>query len=223
MDNIISNLIDLYKNRIVIISDLILNGFGSDLECDKVIAEINSKREFLVNSLSKILAKNCSLRKKDFNGILEKLQSVSKERRKEIEDERKKIRNKLREYLGQQEKLSAALKEEINKIPKDSKEYDGKINEIIAKVRSACQNEGEEILTLIRHFQINLSTLEREEEEINNRLQRLVERGELLRTEDIRKIKSVREREHREAERQIRREDIERLLEHFKYQRMGKK
>ena len=58
-----------------------------------------------------------------------------------------------------------------------------------------------------------------EQREVNGELQRLVDIGESLRLEDLRCLEIARARQDRKMDRELRREDIESLLTHFRQQR----
>ena len=91
----------------------------------------------------------------------------------------------------------------------------------MAMIKAAYQEGGQELIATLRNFQLRLESFQTEQEEINHKLQRLVERGESLRLEDLRQLEATKTGQERRAERELRRQEVERLLAHFKERRQG--
>jgi hypothetical protein len=68
---------------------------------------------------------------------------------------------------------------------------------------------------------LRLESFQAEQKEINHKLQRLVERGESLILEGMRQLEATKTGQERRAERELRREEVERLMAHFKERRQG--
>ena len=135
-----------------------------------------------------------------------------------IEQEWKLIRGKLKEYLDQQKELVASLREGLAKIGKEELAEDT-LGVVIGDFKVTSQDRGEQILTLLRDFQCHLGVFLNEQRQVNGELQRLVDIGESLRLEDLRCLEIARARQDRKMDRELRREDIERLLAHFRQER----
>jgi len=84
---------------------------------------------------------------------------------------------------------------------------------------SPLQYEGEQTFLLLRDIQFRLNNLRLELADLNSNLQRILERGELLKLEDFRQLQSTMAQERRKTERKERKEDVERLLAHFNRER----
>jgi len=91
----------------------------------------------------------------------------------------------------------------------------------MAMIKAAYQERGQEMFATLRNFQLRLESFQVEQEEINHKLQRLVERGESLSLEDLRQLEATKAGQERRAERELRRQEVERLLAHFKDRRQG--
>ena len=91
----------------------------------------------------------------------------------------------------------------------------------MAMIKAVYQERGQEMFATLRNFQLRLESFQAEQEEINHKLQRLVERGESLRLEDLRQLEAAEAGQERRAERELRRQEVERLLAHFKERRQG--
>jgi len=95
----------------------------------------------------------------------------------------------------------------------------GGLDAVIGKFRAMYEGRGQQLFAMLRYFQTHLEAFEREQEEINHQLQALVDRGESLSIEDLRQLEVAKACQERKAEREVRREQVERLLVHFKQQR----
>jgi hypothetical protein len=220
MKELVVDLISSYENRISAVDELLTTAYQGTLTLDASLAELDKERERLSGCLRETLVRNCSLRRKDFKNLMEKVLSDSDGRRKEIEEEQKQVREKLKEYLNEQKELASSLRERLLHFMQDMADKDS-LGAITSDFKTAYQEKGAQVLTLLRNFQLHLETLRREQEEINYKLQGLVDRAESLRTEDLRQLEATKARQERKAERELRREDVERLLLHFKQQRHG--
>ena len=218
MESLVLDLVTSYENRISTVEELFTTAYQATVASNGSLAELDKARGKLKIRLRETLVKNCSLRRKDFNDLMEKVFSDSERKRREIEEEEQLVREKLKEHLNEQKELATSLREQLvefmgEKVDKDSLEA------VIANLKATCQDKGQQVFVLLRNFQLHLEVLRKEQEEINCKLQRLADRGESLRMEDLRQLEASKARQDRKAERELRREDIERLLAHFKRQR----
>ncbi len=222
MKELVLDLIVSYQNRISAVDELLSAAYHTAVGSDAGFVELDKERERLRSSLRETLVKNCSLRRKDFKNLMEKVLSDSDRRRKEIEEEKKQVREKLKEYLDGQKEFTSSLRERLLEFTQGKADKDS-LGTIINDFKAAYQDKGGQVFTLLRNFQLHLDIFRREQEEVNHKLQTLVNRGESLRIEDLRQIEAAKARQDRKAERELRREDVERLLLHFKQQRHGAK
>jgi len=218
MKELLLDLITSYENRISTVEELVITAYQATAASEQSFGDLDKERERLKAGLQQILAKNCSLRKKDFNNLMERLLSDSEGKRKEIEEEQKRVREELKEYLDRQKELATSLRERLVQFTLGKADKDG-LETIVNDLKATFQNKGEEVFSLLRNFQWHLEVFQREQEEINHKLQRLVDRGKSLRIEDLRQLEAAKAREDRKAERELRREDVERLLAHFRQER----
>ncbi len=218
MKETILELVSSYENRVSMLEELVTSAYEAVAAYDGSPDGLEKDRERLETSLQETLAKNCCLRKKDFNSLIERVFSDSERKKKEIEEEQKLAREKLKEYLDEQKGLATSLRERLVEFVGEKANEDS-LEAAIGDIRAVRQAKGEQILALLRNFQSHLEIFQREQKEINHKLQKLVERGETLRLEDLRQLEAGKARQDRKAERELRREDIERLLTHFRQQR----
>ena len=218
MKQVVLDIINSYEDRVSMVENLITTAYEATVASDESLALLDMERKVLYVDLRERLVKNHSLRRKDFDVLMERILVDSEEKRGEIEQEWKLIRGKLKEYLDQQKELVASLREGLAKVGQEELAKDT-LGVVIGGFKVASQHRGEQILTLLRDFQYHLGVFLNEQWEENSKLQRLVDIGESLRLEDLRRLETTRARQDRKMDRQLRREDIERLLTHFRQQR----
>ena len=73
---------------------------------------------------------------------------------------------------------------------------------------------------MLRELKLHLEAYQNEQQEINHSLQRLVERGELLKLEDLRQLEAGRARQERKTERNLRRAEVNGMLTSFNRRRL---
>ena len=220
MKEAVLELISSYEDRISIVEELVSTTYQVAATSNESVAELDRERERLEASLREILARNCSLRRKDFNSLMTRIFSDSKGKKKEIEEEQRRVRENVRDYLSEQKGLAISLREQLVKFTWENAGKDS-VEAIIGNLKVAYQDKGEQVFALLRGFQTRLEAFQREQEGINHKLQRLVDRGEFMKIEDLRQLEAVKAGQERKVERELRRQDVERLLTRFKGQRQG--
>jgi hypothetical protein len=220
MKELVLDLVTSYESRIAMVEELVSGGYYATATLDASLAEMVNKRARLKSSLQEILVRNCSLRRKDFNLLMERITSESETKKRELEEERKRVKEEVDAYLDEQKELVTSLRQQLVDF---SVEEEGKeaLEATIARIRTAYQDKGQQVFALLHEFQSRLGSFRMEQEEMNHKLQRLVERGEFLRLEDLRQLEAVKAGQERRVERELRRHEVERLLAHFKEQRQG--
>jgi hypothetical protein len=212
------DLITSYESRIATVEELMTTAYQAAVTSDGSFDVLDEERERLKTGLQKTLAKNCSLRKKDFNRLLERLLSDSNKSREAIEEERSQVREKVKEYLDEQKQLANYLRQQLVELTQEKTDK-GCLDAIIGNIKATYEDKGQRLFTMLREFQLHLEVFQREQEEINHKLQRLVDRGESLSLEDLRQLEAAKARQERQAERELRREEVDRLLSHFRQER----
>jgi len=90
---------------------------------------------------------------------------------------------------------------------------------LLNDIKTSQKQEGEQTFAMLRDIQFRLKTFRQELADLNSNFQRILERGELLKLEDLRQLQSTMAQERRKAEREERKEDVEKLLAHFNRER----
>jgi len=211
-------LITSYESRIATVEELMTTAYQATVTSGGSFDILNEERERLKTGLQKTLAKNCSLRKRDFDCLLEQLLYDSNKNRKAIEEERRQVREKVQEYLDEQRQLANSLRQQIVELAKEKTDK-GCLDTIICNIKATYEDRGQCLFTILKDFQLRLEAFQKEQAEINHKLQRLMERGGSLSLEDLRQLEATKARQDRKANRELRREEVDRLLSHFRQQR----
>lgn len=220
MKNLVLDLVASCENRISMVEELVTGAYYATTTLDASLAEVREQGARLKSSLQEMLAKNCSLRRKDFNVLMNKVISESEIRKRDLEEQRKCVKDELKGYLDEQKQLISSLRQQLVNFTDENTDKDA-LETTVARMRTAYQHKGQQVFTLLRDFQIRLEVFRKEQAEINHKLQRLLERGESLKIEDLRQLETARAHQEREIERRLRRQGVERLLANFKEERQG--
>jgi hypothetical protein len=212
-------LITSYENRISNVEELMTKAYDATVTSGGSFDILNEERERLKASLQNALARNCSLRKKDFDYLIQKTLSDSNSNREAIEKERNRVQGAVKEYMNEQKRLAHCLRQQIVELAGDGLDKD-RLDTIIDNIKTTCEDKGQHLFTILREFQRRLEAYQKEQEQINRALQRLVDRGQALKLEDLRQLDAARADRERKIERELRREEVDRLLNHFKQRRL---
>jgi hypothetical protein len=212
------DLITSYESRIATVEELMTTAYQTTVTSDGSFDLLDEERERLKTGLQKTLARNCSLRRKDFNHLLEGMLSDSNNKRGAIEEERRRVREKVKEYLNEQKQLAKYLRQQLVELAQEKTDKSG-LDAVIDNIRAMYKDKGQQLFSMLRDFQLHLEVFQKEQEEINRTLQRLVDRGESLSLENLRQLEAGKAYQDRKANRELRREEVDRLLSHFRQQR----
>lgn len=221
MNELVLDVVTCYENRISLVEELIAGDYYTTVALDARLAEVAGERARLMTGLQEILASNCSLRKKDFNALMERIACEAERMKRELEEERESAREGIKRYLSEQKQLVTRLRQQLldfacEKVGRDV------LGATIASIAAAYQDRGGEMFAALRGFQLRLESFQAEQLELNHKLQRLVERGGSLKLEDLRQLEAARFGQERRLERELRRQEVEKLLAHFNQQRQEK-
>ncbi len=208
MKPIVDQIVSSYETRIESIGTLfdtthqVLQGFQDSL------LDTREERGKLNEELRENLAKNKSLRRKDFDNLMEGIISTQNEREKEV-------RGLLNSYLHGQKEMAQALRKNLKKF-KDSlskgevqrvKGFQEMIKQILAK-----QDERKDEVTG------RLKEFKKEQFMLTSRLKELLAKGKELRIKDFKSmLKEFKARyKERLARQEERKKEVRQLLDEFR-------
>ena len=212
MKNIVENIISSYQARIQSI-EAIFDSTGQLLEgFQESLLDTREEREKINAELRENLAKNESLRKKDFDNMMQDILSAQDQREKQV-------RSSLKNYLNEQREMANALGANLTGV-KDAlakgevqrvKEFQAAINEIFEKQEQRKQTVSSEL----EEFQKN-------QQEMAKRLKELLGKGKELRIKDLKSMLAEFKIQHRErmARQKERKEEVQNMLGDFKGERL---
>jgi len=207
MKDFVENFVSSYETRLQSIGAIfdttyqLLEGFQESF------LDVKQEREKVSVELREKLAKNKSLRRKDFDNMMQGLLLTQDEREKEV-------RNLLRSYLNEQKEMAQVLRERLEKF-KDTlvrgevqrvKDFQGMFKEILAKQ----EKRKEEVTSKLKEFQ-------KEQQEMAKRLKEILAKGKELRIRDFKSMLKEFKAQYkgRIARQEERREEVGNLLSKF--------
>jgi len=207
MKNFVKSFVSSYEMRVQSMGAIfdtthqLLEGFQESF------LDVKQEREKVSAELREKLAKNESLRRKDFDNMMQGILSTGDEREKEV-------RNLLRSYLNEQKEMAQVLRERLEKF-KDTlvrgevqrvKDFQGMFKEILAKQ----EKRKEEVTSKLKEFQ-------KEQQEMAKRLKEILAKGKELRIRDLKSMLKEFEAQHKGwiARQEERREEVGNLLGEF--------
>lgn len=211
-NNLVNNILHSYEARIQSIGSVfdvthqIIQGFQDDL------LDTRQERENIRAELRESLAKNESLRRKDFDNMMQGILLTQEERKKEV-------RNLLNRYLNEQKEMVQALRENLERfkvsLAKGEAQKIKGFQEIIKEILAKQDKRKEEVTSRLKEFQ-------KEQAMLSKRLKELLAKGKELRIKDFKSMVREFESQHKEriTRQQERREMVHNLLEGFKKERV---
>jgi DNA primase catalytic subunit len=204
MKNFVKIFVSSYETRVQSIGAIfdtthqLLEGFGESF------LDAKQEREKVSLELRENLAQNESLRRKDFDNMMQAILSTQDEREKEV-------RNLLKSYLHEQKEMGQALMQGLDRF-KDTlakgevqrvKDFQCMINGILAQQ----EKRKEEVTSKLKEFQ-------KEQQEMAKRLKEILAKGKELRIKDLKSMLKEFKAQHkgRLICRGERREEVRNLL-----------
>lgn len=212
LKSLTENIISSYESRIQSIEGIfdtthqLLEGFQESF------LDTKQEREKLSAELRENLAKNESLRKKDFDNMMQGILSIQDEREKEVRD-------LLKGYLNEQREMAHTLRDSLSKV-KDAlakgevqrvKEFQILIKDILARQ----EERKEEVTSKLKEFQ-------KGQQEMAKRFKELLAKGSQLRIRDLKSMLREFKTQHKEriARQEERRDGVWSMLGDFKKERV---
>ena len=173
--------------------------------------DVKQEREMLNIALRENLAKNNSLRRKDFNNMLKDILAIQDESEKEV-------KNLLMNYLTEQKELSHSIIDNLDKFRNAC--INGKTQEIkklhalIRQILAKQEERKNEMTSKLKEFQ-------KEQQNFTSQFKEFLARGNELRTRDFKiMLKEFKiQREERLVLQKERKEDVAKMLTSFKKDR----
>lgn len=214
-EGVLLDFIDSHTSKILAVEEWVTTAYDVVSAWDDDVDKLREEREGLQTRLGEMAAQNCSFRRKDFDVLMEKILSRIEREKEELFEERRRIKEAIKEYLEYQRKLVLSLKDGVTEYIEGSMSK-AEVESFVNDIKVSYEERGEEIYRSLRAFQHKLHVYKKEMQRLNEKLRRLVERGDLLKAEDLRQLEAAKERSLREGKQKLRQEEVKRMLLHFK-------
>ena len=210
-ENIVDNIISSYETRIESVEALFETSHQIFQNFQDCLFDTKQEREKINNQLRENLAKNESLRKKDFDQMMSVISSHQDQSEREVKSLSK-------TYLTEQTRLARELREGLRSF-KDAlakgeaqrvREFQTLIKEIFAEQ----EKRKEEVVSKLKEFQ-------KEQQGMAKMLKSLLAKGRELRIRDLKLMLAdfKKQRKERIARQQERQQEVQNLLGEFKAER----
>jgi chromosome segregation ATPase len=189
MKGVVDSIINSYEDRIAFVEEInqevekMLEDFHQNLEKER------EERERINNQLRETLARNESLRRKDFDRMMGGILSSRKKREEEVEKIQKTVRKKLKASLSEYKKMASGLRRSlsnfseglstsnISRIEKAKRDFE--------KIKKEREKRREGVELLLKKSQDTLSDFRKERERIRESLKKLASCGKNLKVRDF--------------------------------------
>jgi hypothetical protein len=209
--DVVEDIISSYEERIQSIGSIFDNTNVILDEYQELVSNTKTERENLKASLRDVLSKNDSLRKKDFDNMMNNILFLQDEREHEV-------KSLLNGYLNEQREMAKALKESLgmfrDTLGKDNIRRVRNFQEMLKKIIIEQDKRKNEIDEKLKAFQ-------EEQSELSTSLKELLSKGRELRIKDLKLMLKKLETQSkvRTAQAMQRREEVQRMLDEFKKER----
>jgi adenylate kinase family enzyme len=212
LKNVVEDIVTSYESGVQSIGAIFDDTHIILGEFQESLFDTKQEREKINTQLRDILAKNESLRRRDFDNMMNGILSSQDKREQEV-------RNLLKDYFNDQKTMAQALRENLGKFKdalaksenKRVKEFQVLIREILAKQ----DKRKEEVTSRLKEFQ-------KEQQEMAKRLKGLLAKGRELRIRDLKSLLKEFKAQHKEriARQEERKEEVRSMLGDFKKERV---
>jgi hypothetical protein len=210
-ENILENLISSYESRIQSIEAFFEAAGQIFQDFQESLLSTRTERERINSQLKESLAKNGSLRKKDFDRMMSVISS-------HLDQSEQEARQLSKRYLDEQTKLVQQLKEGLREFKDALAEGQAeKVKELQTLIKGILSKQDEnknEVTSKLKEFQQG-------QQQTSRMLKELLAKGEELRIKDFKAMLTEfkKQREHRIACQEHRRQEVKNMLGKFKDER----
>ncbi len=188
MDRYVFDLISSYERRLNELGSVVTSASRTAECCEDAISQSRELAAVLRNNLKNTLARNCSLRCRDFDRFMAGVFARIETRQRELERDRSDIKTRLADYIAGQKAAAAALREELAVL--DSDLSSERLPGLLAGLKSAYRDEGEQTLARLRDFELRVEAFRLEQSLLREQLSRLLERADSVNMEDLKRLRA---------------------------------
>jgi len=211
----VDEIISSYEDRLQSISSIIDNTRMILGEFQESMANTRQEREDMKIQLRDTLAKNESLRKKDFDVMMNTILTSQEDREKEV-------RSLLNNFLTEQKEMTTTLRESLGgsreALNQNNASRLTEYHQLLKQILDDQEKRKQEVVG-------KLETFQREQKELSCTLEQLLSKGRQLRIRDLKSmLRSFQMQSMERRTYQIRRkEDVQRMLDMFRQERVERR
>ena len=209
---IVDEVLSVYEESVGAVEQIIAtpDRFG---ELEEEIFTTRKEREQISVTLKVLLANNDSLRKKDFDCMMDRIFDAQEKRESEV-------RCMLRSYFDGQKEMASVLREKLRVFRAN---LGGENQELIRQFRAFADNLFQEREQRKRYVEGKLHEYNQSQQEIAGALRKLLEKGKELRFHDLKNLLTEFEnsRVKRKREQSEREKEVADMLRGFKEKRLS--
>jgi hypothetical protein len=180
MERLAKEVVSSYESRILEVGIIIDNTY-------RILEEFKTKRNEMSTELKETLAKEESLRKKDFDNMMGDILSHQEEREKQVRD-------LLKAFLEEQKEIAEIIKKSL---AEGEKIRINDFKKVLQDIQARHKAREKEVSMMLKEFQ-------KEHEEMAESLRSLLDKGEAIRIKDFKEMgKNIRARQM-EREKEVR-------------------
>ena len=183
MKNVILECISFYENAVFKIEKIIIEKINH-FEYE----QNQQEREKIIIYLQKILAKNCNLRKKDFDILMNSILFDIEETERKIKSKNLQITKDVKDYLEEQKYLVKSLRLNFAEFNFEKSNLN-EIRKLSETFKEEYEKKAAEILKELKIFEQHYQVYKNKHSIIVNKLQQLINKGNELQVKDLMKIK----------------------------------
>ncbi|MDD3268165.1 MAG: hypothetical protein PHX14_02495 [Syntrophomonadaceae bacterium] len=180
--NFILECIDFYENAIFEVEKMIIDKIN-EFEDEKS----QDERKKVLSYLQNVLAKNCNLRKKDFDVLMNNILSDIQAKETDIKYQKVQIVEKVRIYLDEQKQSVKFLRMGLAGFSPES-DLD-ELRQLSENFRKEYEQKAFQMLSQLRSFEGEYQVYRNKKNEIMCNLQQLLDKGKELQVKDLINIK----------------------------------
>jgi len=189
MKEVVKAIIASYEDRISTIRKIteatyqILESYQEEMHRTK------EERKRLNAQLQEMLTRQQHLRRKDFNKMMEEISLGINKRKREIEENRDLVREKLRDYFDEQKNTATTLRKKLfvftDDLKKDESTRIKDFKLFLRNIQIQQEKRENEVKEMLRGFQEKSEIFRRDQEQIAQTLRDLLSKGGSLRIRDF--------------------------------------
>lgn len=180
--NFILECINFYENAIFEIEKIII-GKINEFEDEKN----QDDRKDVVIYLQNVLAKNCNLRKKDFDVLMDNILSDIQAKETDINYKKVQIIEKVRIYLDEQKQSVKFLRMGFARFSLESNLDE--LRQLSENFRKEYEQKAFQMLSELKRFEGEYQVYKNKKNKVMGKLQQLLDKGKELQVKDLIKIK----------------------------------